>query len=58
MTEMIANQCIVGPGVVMDGHYRGSITHWPNNQVAVISKEQYQQECRSENRLIQAKKIC
>ena len=28
MTEMIANQCIVGPGVVMDGHYSGEHHTW------------------------------
>jgi hypothetical protein len=27
-TEMIVNQCIVGPGVVMDGHYRGEDHTW------------------------------
>jgi hypothetical protein len=27
-TEMIANQRVVGPGVVMDGHYRGEHHTW------------------------------
>jgi hypothetical protein len=54
-TEMIANQHIVGPGVVMDGHYRGEDHMWAeqpgcsNKQTTRVSVRRW---------LMQARKMC
>jgi hypothetical protein len=54
-TEMIVNQHIVGPGVVMDGHYRGEDHMWAeqpgcsNKQTTRVSVRRW---------LMQARKMC